>query len=48
MQNIKTKWDVLKVFQVFFLPSPSFTEKSADLWKDTSNQRVSSDLWLNL
>ena len=32
MQNIKTKWDVLKVFQVFFLPIPSFTEKSADLW----------------
>ena len=32
MQNIKTKWNVLNVFQVFFLLSPNFTEKSADLW----------------
>ena len=38
----------LKSLQVLFLTRLSFTKTPADLWKDKSNQRVTSDSWLNL
>ena len=48
IQNIKGNCNVLKLFQVFFFPRASFTETSAELSKDTSNHRMTSDLRLNL